>query len=56
MAQPVKVLATKPDDLRSIPGTQLVEGENRPKLSDLHTCYAMFMTTHEYTQNINGIF
>jgi hypothetical protein len=28
MAQRAKVLATKPDDLSSIPGTYLVEGEN----------------------------
>lgn len=29
IAQQVKTLVFKPDNLRSIPGTHLVEGENR---------------------------
>lgn len=29
MAQQLKVLVTKPDDLNLVPGTHLVEGENQ---------------------------
>lgn len=43
MAQQLKVLVTKPDDLNLVPGTHLVEGENQllEALPDSHHCVCL---------------
>lgn len=52
-AQQAGVLATKPDDLGSIPGISMVEGENSHKLcSDAHT--HVIACAHTYTK-YNGM-
>lgn len=52
MGQGIKVLATKPDDLRSIPRTHAVEEENQPLpckfSSDLYV--HVEECTHPHTQ------
>ena len=47
-----EVLATKPNNQSSIPGTYVVEGENSCKLSsDLHIYMVACMHPHTYAQN-----
>lgn len=58
MAQRVKELAMKTDDLSSIIGAHVVEGEKTESLkvsSDLHTCivvcvYACLVHTHNFSK------
>lgn len=51
MAQLIKVIAVKPNDLRSISGVHMVEGENRlPVLAtDLHMCTRKFLQLYTET-------
>lgn len=56
MVQGVKELATRPDDMRSVPSTPMVEGENLHKSSsDLHTYAHDVTTTRPSKPNPRGI-
>lgn len=51
IAQQVKALAAKPDNLSSIPERYMVEGENHllQEFSDLHTCARAHTCPHLHT-------
>lgn len=50
MAQQVKVLVTKHNNLSSIPRTHVVEGEKVHKLApDFHACTCMYAHTHTHS-------
>lgn len=55
MAQPEKVFTAKTDGLSSIPGTLVVDGENRFSLTHKHSvAYAYSQTNkHAYAHKIN---
>lgn len=58
-AQWIKVLATKPRDVQSIPGILIVEGENNFLKSscDLHTCVVHVHTcTHHAQIDVKTLF
>lgn len=53
MAQEVKALATKPENLSSTQGTDIVKENQLPKLSsDLYTCHSMHVPTYTHTKYI----
>lgn len=57
IAQGAKVPVTKPEDLRPIPGTQMVEGEklHSQVFSDLHACPVSPMhSKHTHTYNMQS--
>lgn len=52
MTKAVKVLVSKPDDLRSIPGTCMVErGSRLPMLTSDHMFYGTYACMHIHTNN-----